>query len=245
MPRAQGWVAISSCASRVTGTPSGESAIAPTVAAVAPPTTTLRRGQPGPLPCSCLSPQLGARRWPSSKRLLLGRATPKVAVPKQGFFAITSPNRNRPLELSVAGPPTQLAMPDSAATAACPAGAGRLVPRFRRDLGRARRHAGFDRGPPGAPVPARSAAPRLEGRLAIVSGRSLADLDRHLPSSGIAFSGSHGLELKLADGTALPLSIPIGLDDVHERVRRFARGERADRGRKAGRDRAPLPASPR
>ena len=63
---------------------------------------------------------------------------------------------------------------------------------------------------------------RLEGRLAIVSGRSLADLDRHLPSSGIAFSGSHGVELKLADGTALPLSIPIGLDSVHERVRRFA-----------------------
>ena len=62
----------------------------------------------------------------------------------------------------------------------------------------------------------------LDGRLAIVSGRSLADLDRHLPSSGIAFSGSHGLELKLADGTALPLSIPIGLDAVHDRVRRFA-----------------------
>lgn len=65
---------------------------------------------------------------------------------------------------------------------------------------------------------------RLGGRLAIVSGRSLADLDRHLPSSGIAFSGSHGLELKLADGTALPLSVPIGLDDVHKRVRRFAAG---------------------
>lgn len=63
---------------------------------------------------------------------------------------------------------------------------------------------------------------RLEGRLAIVSGRSLADLDRHLPTSGIAFSGSHGLELKLADGTALPLSIPIGLEAIHERVKRFA-----------------------
>ena len=63
---------------------------------------------------------------------------------------------------------------------------------------------------------------RLEGRLAIVSGRSLADLDRHLPTSGIAFSGSHGLELKLADGTALPLSVPIGLEAIHERVRRFA-----------------------
>lgn len=63
---------------------------------------------------------------------------------------------------------------------------------------------------------------KLHGRLAIVSGRSLADLDRHLPSAGIAFSGSHGLELKFADGTALPLSIPIGLDGIHDRVRRFA-----------------------
>lgn len=63
---------------------------------------------------------------------------------------------------------------------------------------------------------------RLGGRLAIVSGRSLADLDGHLPSAGIAFSGSHGLELKLADGTKLPLSVPIGLDDVFARVRAFA-----------------------
>lgn len=63
---------------------------------------------------------------------------------------------------------------------------------------------------------------RLEGRLAIVSGRSLADLERHLPASGIAFSGSHGLELRLADGTGLPLSAPIGLDDVRDRVEHFA-----------------------
>jgi trehalose 6-phosphate phosphatase len=67
---------------------------------------------------------------------------------------------------------------------------------------------------------------RLGGRLAIVSGRSLADLERHVPASGIAFSGSHGLELRLADGTRLPLSVPIGLDDVHARVAAFAR--RAD-----------------
>ena len=45
---------------------------------------------------------------------------------------------------------------------------------------------------------------RLGGRLAIVSGRSLADLERHLPLHGIAFSGSHGLELQLADGTGCP-----------------------------------------
>jgi trehalose 6-phosphate phosphatase len=63
---------------------------------------------------------------------------------------------------------------------------------------------------------------RLNGRLAIVSGRSIADLERHVPLSGIAFSGSHGLELRLADGTRLPLSVPIGLDDVRDRVIRFA-----------------------
>jgi trehalose 6-phosphate phosphatase len=63
---------------------------------------------------------------------------------------------------------------------------------------------------------------RLEGRLAIVSGRALSDLERHLPKAGIAFSGSHGLELKLADGSGLPLSVPVGLDDIHARVRRFA-----------------------
>jgi trehalose 6-phosphate phosphatase len=66
---------------------------------------------------------------------------------------------------------------------------------------------------------------RLGGRLAIVSGRSLADLERHVPASGIAFSGSHGLELRLAEGTSLPLSVPIGLDDVRDRVAAFADGD--------------------
>lgn len=65
---------------------------------------------------------------------------------------------------------------------------------------------------------------RVGGRLAIVSGRSLADLERHLPLHGIAFSGSHGLELRLANGTRLPLSVPIGLDDVRARVEAFAAG---------------------
>ncbi|HKR24504.1 MAG TPA: trehalose-phosphatase, partial [Allosphingosinicella sp.] len=63
---------------------------------------------------------------------------------------------------------------------------------------------------------------RLGGRLAIVSGRAIADLERHLPAAGIAFSGSHGLELRLADGTRLPLSVPIGLDAVRAEVERFA-----------------------
>jgi len=63
---------------------------------------------------------------------------------------------------------------------------------------------------------------KLEGRLAIVSGRSLADLKRHLPLHGIAFSGSHGLELQLADGTRLPLSVPLGLDEMCQAVEAFA-----------------------
>lgn len=63
---------------------------------------------------------------------------------------------------------------------------------------------------------------RLDGRLAIVSGRSLADLEHHLPLHGIAFSGSHGLELQLADGTRLPLSVPLGLDDACDAVESFA-----------------------
>jgi trehalose 6-phosphate phosphatase len=65
---------------------------------------------------------------------------------------------------------------------------------------------------------------RLEGRLAIVSGRSLADLESHLPKSRIAFSGSHGLELRLAGGMALPLRIPSGLNDALEKVRELADG---------------------
>ena len=63
---------------------------------------------------------------------------------------------------------------------------------------------------------------RLDDRIAIVSGRSLADLERHVPASGIAFSGSHGLELRLSGGTHLPLSVPIGLDDVRDEVEAFA-----------------------
>ena len=65
---------------------------------------------------------------------------------------------------------------------------------------------------------------RLEGRLAIVSGRSVADLERYVSIPGIPFSGSHGLELRLGDGTFVPLHAPRGLDDVRERVRRFAAG---------------------
>ena len=41
---------------------------------------------------------------------------------------------------------------------------------------------------------------RLDGRVAVISGRSLADLDGHLNLPNLALSGSHGLERKHADG---------------------------------------------
>ena len=66
---------------------------------------------------------------------------------------------------------------------------------------------------------------RLNGRLAIVSGRSLADLERHIACAGLAISGSHGLELRFADGRTLPLSAPAGLDAMRAAALRFAQGE--------------------
>lgn len=63
---------------------------------------------------------------------------------------------------------------------------------------------------------------KLGGRLAIISGRAVADLDRHLDCSGIAVSGSHGFELRLAGGIDLPLSVPPGLGRIKEAVRDFA-----------------------
>jgi trehalose 6-phosphate phosphatase len=67
-------------------------------------------------------------------------------------------------------------------------------------------------------------AERLKGRLAIVSGRSLADLDRHLPGQTLAMAGSHGLEVRLADGTNLPLAVPGWIDSARNEVRAFAAG---------------------
>ena len=63
---------------------------------------------------------------------------------------------------------------------------------------------------------------RLAGRVAIISGRSIADLERHLGPCGIAVSGSHGLELRLAAGRDVPVTAPPALDEAREEIRRFA-----------------------
>jgi len=63
---------------------------------------------------------------------------------------------------------------------------------------------------------------RLGGRVAIVSGRSLADLERHLSCTGFAVSGSHGLELRMPDGRSLSAPAPDEMDSVRAAVARFA-----------------------
>lgn len=67
-------------------------------------------------------------------------------------------------------------------------------------------------------------AERLAGRLAIVSGRSIDDLDRHLGCSGLAVSGSHGLELRLPGGCSHTGSAPEIMQEVRQAIRRFADG---------------------
>ena len=53
---------------------------------------------------------------------------------------------------------------------------------------------------------------RLEGRLAILSGRPVADLDRILQLEGLAIGGSHGLEQLFPDGRHVSPEPPPSLD---------------------------------
>ena len=63
---------------------------------------------------------------------------------------------------------------------------------------------------------------RLHGRLALISGRAIADLEQHLECSGLAVSGSHGLELRLPDGNHVPLAARHELGEIRERVASLA-----------------------
>lgn len=66
-------------------------------------------------------------------------------------------------------------------------------------------------------------ARRLKGRMAIVSGRAISDLEAHLDCSGMAVSGSHGLELRLAGGAPIPLAAAVDLAPARQEIARFAR----------------------
>jgi trehalose 6-phosphate phosphatase len=68
-------------------------------------------------------------------------------------------------------------------------------------------------------------AERLENRLAIISGRSIEDLERYLGRSSLALSGSHGLELRLAGGPYVAIAAPEWLEDARHQVSEFAAAE--------------------
>jgi trehalose 6-phosphate phosphatase len=63
---------------------------------------------------------------------------------------------------------------------------------------------------------------RLGGRVAIVSGRPIEDLERYLALAGVSVSGSHGVELRLAGQALRAGEPPGGVADARAAVRRFA-----------------------
>jgi trehalose 6-phosphate phosphatase len=62
---------------------------------------------------------------------------------------------------------------------------------------------------------------RLDGRVAIVSGRSLEDLERHAGPWPVAFAGSHGVEIRIS-GDVERSALPDGLAEAREALARFA-----------------------
>ena len=69
----------------------------------------------------------------------------------------------------------------------------------------------------------RDLSARLDGRLAILSGRSLADLTARLDVGEIAMAGSHGLERRSADGIVTSATIPPALATATQAARNFAK----------------------
>lgn len=67
---------------------------------------------------------------------------------------------------------------------------------------------------------------RLEGRLVLVSGRAIADLDRHLGLHKIALAGSHGHELRLPNRETTGFPHEVDLTEIrgaiHERASELA-----------------------
>jgi trehalose 6-phosphate phosphatase len=76
--------------------------------------------------------------------------------------------------------------------------------------------------PSGLPALLGALSERLSGRIAILSGRSITDLDRYIVDARLALSGSHGLELRHADGTLVAPAPPPSLDEARGEIARFA-----------------------
>lgn len=69
---------------------------------------------------------------------------------------------------------------------------------------------------------------RLDGRLALVSGRSLADLQSHLGDLTVAQAGSHGIDRVAADGGPLGDAPALISPAIREEVADFAAREGFD-----------------
>jgi len=65
-------------------------------------------------------------------------------------------------------------------------------------------------------------AAALDGRLAIVSGRSVASIRRLFGETGFAISGSHGLEVAWPDGRHDVAERPAALDSIVDSMKAFA-----------------------
>ncbi|MGB3723988.1 MAG: trehalose-phosphatase [Pacificimonas sp.] len=65
-------------------------------------------------------------------------------------------------------------------------------------------------------------AAQIGGRLALISGRALADLEHHLGALNIAMGGSHGGELRRADGGNIGTGVVRLPDNVRDSLKGFA-----------------------
>ncbi|QPQ56013.1 trehalose-phosphatase [Allosphingosinicella flava] len=63
---------------------------------------------------------------------------------------------------------------------------------------------------------------RLDGRLALVSGRGISDLEKYVNCASIAMSGSHGLELRAPGGEIVAPPLPPALIDAVKAIQDFA-----------------------
>jgi len=63
----------------------------------------------------------------------------------------------------------------------------------------------------------------LDGRVAIVSGRALQDIDRILEGTVLCVAGSHGLQRRNASVDVVAAAPHAALDAVYEKLARFAR----------------------
>ncbi len=80
------------------------------------------------------------------------------------------------------------------------------------------------RVPPRLPAVLDALAQRLDGALALVSGRPLAGLDRLFAPLRLAGAGLHGLERRNGAAASPPLEKPPALDAVHAAARGVAAG---------------------